>query len=482
MKDLINEDLIKLTQESIAWASANGLLVNTIQQNDPPSIQYSHAPFTLIPTPVNRQKFYFAIDLSIPFNTLVDKIARNTQWVYEILKRVGEEDEFISKFIQICKLVEEEGSQQRCFLGIHRSDYMIDSNNNLLQVELNTMASSFGCLSTIVSKMHKFLFERFYDHKIIQNIVQGQTVSNSLIENSTMDNIIEAIAATINHYRQLTFEKKITVLFIVQNNEKNSLDQRWLEYGLWNQHKIPVIRKTLLDVFDCARIEGDNQYLFLDNHHIGLTYFRAGYTPRDYPTFKEWEARTLIERSFSIKCPSIQYHLVGSKKIQQEIVRPGVLEQFVDQEISMLLRKSFAGIWSLDDQGQYMEDIEAMKDALIHPEKYVMKPQREGGGNNFYGKDIQEQLSKMSSEELAAHILMQRIFPKKLDAILVHHCSPNKTSVVQELGIFGAFLGDDSRVIFNKPSGFLLRTKGSEKNEGGVASGHSCIDSPFLVD
>ena len=47
-----------------------------------------------------------------------------------------------------------------------------------------------------------------------------------------------------------------------------------------------------------------------------MAYYRAGYTPDDYPTESEWAARLLIERSFAIKCPSIGQHLAGTKKVQ----------------------------------------------------------------------------------------------------------------------------------------------------------------------
>ena len=42
-----------------------------------------------------------------------------------------------------------------------RSDYMLHTpTNSLLQVELNTIASSFGCLSTLVGRMHRYLLGR----------------------------------------------------------------------------------------------------------------------------------------------------------------------------------------------------------------------------------------------------------------------------------------------------------------------------------
>jgi len=36
-----------------------------------------------------------------------------------------------------------------------------------------------------------------------------------------------------------------------------------------------------------------------------------------------------MEQSSAIKCPSISYHLVGTKKIQQELAKPGVLERYL---------------------------------------------------------------------------------------------------------------------------------------------------------
>lgn len=108
----------------------------------------------------------------------------------------------------------------------------------------------------------------------------------------------------------------------------------------------------------------------------------------------------LIEQSSAVKCPSIAYHLTGTKKIQQELAKPGVLERYMDlhcinfskaitlfqktlkhninrfldkKEDIAKLRKCFAGLWSLDDP-------EIIKKAIEKPELFVMKPQREGGG------------------------------------------------------------------------------------------------------
>jgi glutathione synthase len=46
---------------------------------------------------------------------------------------------------------------------------------------------------------------------------------------------------------------------------------------------------------------------------------------------------------------------------------------FQNKEDIAKLRKSFAGLWSL-------EDSDIVKKAIEKPELFVMKPQREGGG------------------------------------------------------------------------------------------------------
>ncbi|GJN34886.1 hypothetical protein PR202_gb23588 [Eleusine coracana subsp. coracana] len=145
-----------------------------------------------------------------------------------------------------------------------------------------------------------------------------------------------------------------------------------------------------------------------------------------------------MEQSSAVKCPSISYHLVGTKKIQQELAKPNVLERFLDskEEIAML-RKCFAGLWSLDDE-------EIIKTAIEKPELFVLKPQREGGGNNIYGFDLRETLIKLQKEggdAPAAYILMQRIFPKACCSYLVVRGGVcHEGLAISELGIYGALL------------------------------------------
>lgn len=97
-----------------------------------------------------------------------------------------------------------------------------------------------------------------------------------------------------------------------------------------------------------------------------------------------------METSLAIKCPSIHYHLAGTKKVQQALAQPAVLERFInDPEEIKAVGKIFTGLYSLDDNEAGNASYEM---ALRTPERFVLKPQREGGGNNVYGVDIPDAL------------------------------------------------------------------------------------------
>ena len=76
---------------------------------------------------------------------------------------------------------------------------------------------------------------------------------------------------------------------------------------------------------------------------VSVAYYRAGYTPDDYPTELEWSARKIIEHSLATKCPTVGYQLAGTKKIQQVLCEENILEKFLSRKNSELLRKCFAG-------------------------------------------------------------------------------------------------------------------------------------------
>lgn len=70
-------------------------------------------------------------------------------------------DEFVSSLWKIYKKSLREGYNQKIYLTVIRSDYMLHQRNfdcdvAIKQVEVNTIASGFGYASTKASQLHKY--------------------------------------------------------------------------------------------------------------------------------------------------------------------------------------------------------------------------------------------------------------------------------------------------------------------------------------
>ncbi|XP_019419964.1 PREDICTED: glutathione synthetase, chloroplastic-like [Lupinus angustifolius] len=465
----IDQKLLQnIVYDSLVWSSLHGLVVadKSVQSSGSvPGVGLVHAPISLLPTPFPESHWRQASELAPIFNELVDRVSLDGKFLQESLSRAKKADKFTSRLLDIHSKMLEINKKEDIRLGLHRSDYMLDEQTkSLLQVELNTISSSFAGLGSLVSELHRSILSH-YGKFIGLN-------SEKVPANSAASQFAEALAKAWTEFNL----PGAVILFVVQAEERNMYDQHLLSVALRERHGITTIRKTLAEVDQEGELLPDGT-LLVDGQRIAVIYFRAGYTPADYPSESEWRARLLMEQSSAVKCPSISYHLVGSKKIQQELTKPNVLERFLDNKDDIAsLRKSFAGLWSLDDS-------DIVKKAIERPELFVMKPQREGGGNNIYGDAVREtlqNLQKAGSQEDAAYILMQKLFPKTSASILVRNGSLHKENVISELGVYGTYLRNKDRVILNNQSGYLMRTKVSSSDEGGVAAGFAVLDSVYL--
>lgn len=71
-------------------------------------------------------------------------------------------------------------------LGLHRSDYMINVDKNgseiPLQIEINTIASSFGCLSKKVGDFHRFMLQRNANSLTYRSLLKQTCGDSTLLE------------------------------------------------------------------------------------------------------------------------------------------------------------------------------------------------------------------------------------------------------------------------------------------------------------
>ncbi|KAI0263679.1 hypothetical protein BGY98DRAFT_1045933 [Russula aff. rugulosa BPL654] len=114
----------------------------------------------------------------------------------------------------------------------------------------------------------------------------------------------------------------------------------------------------------------------------------------------------------------------------------------------------------------------------------VLKPQREGGGNNVYRGNIPPLVAQMPQQERVAWVAMELIRPPRGVGAYTVRSGTGRVSahVMNELGVFGWALFGEGREIREELVGSLVRTKAEDVDEGGVAAGFSVLDSVGLVD
>ena len=214
----------------------------------------------------------------------------------------------------------------------------------------------------------------------------------------------------------------------------------------------------------------------------------------------KWQARQMLECSMAIKCPSIDLHLSTFKKYQQSFCDSNVLRQVSGSDsVTKQLKQVFKGLWSLEDLCKEGAEVNSVVErALENPHEYVLKPQKEGGGNNFFDDDLKENLLKAKAANgqdpvLSTYLIMERINPPMIPALMLRNGEVSKHSTLSEFGFFSAVFtrntsdrggesaSDARESLQNKVIGTLMRTKASHHNEGGVNAGFSVIDSPFVV-
>ncbi|KZO96907.1 glutathione synthase [Calocera viscosa TUFC12733] len=489
--------LQELTNLATDWSMFHGLVyrppANPPSEPYPSTSRVIHAPFTLFPSPLPRQLYELARRLQPLYNTLYARIAVDVLWLDKIMSAVAKVDDFQLELYKIWKQVRAEGITQPLELGLWRSDYLVhslpDGAFTLRQVEFNCISSSFGALASRTNQMHRYLEAAtgYYGAHPLLN-------ANNLPQNGALEGLALGIAEAHKAYGV----PSATVLFLVQPHERNVFDQRPLEYELLTKHGVHVERVTFADLAASASLSESKQLLYTtplkpQPLEISVVYMRAGYTPNDYFGEADWAARLLVERSKAIKCPTVGAQLAGAKKVQQALMEEGVLESFLldpargpekfTESDLVLLRASFAPMYALDAT--------TVQTTIENAAHLVLKPQREGGGNNVYRSNIPPFLKKLPAAEHEAWVVMELIEPPPLRNVLLKAGASEEGGkegdVISELGIFGICLygseGSGScEIKVNEEVGYLVRTKGRESDEGGVAVGFSCLDSLVLVD
>lgn len=484
------------------------------------------SPTTLFPSAVPRENFYELKKLQIPFNRLYHKISLNTKFIKDCLESARKGDEFCANLLNIVDEREKRNELHKAQFGIFRADYMFEKQENgsadgnmshqyiSRQIEVNTIACSFAGLSEATANLHKnvanFFGETYLDggNEGFNGIRNSKTIRMPKV-NYCLSALSSAFIEAFNFYsNKISPEDRDTnynghsgattlptsgngmhkcIVFVVDPDESNLVDQLKLQQNITSRSGILVCRKTFQQLREEGRVDSLNRFVIGNNLEVAIFYFRTGYVPSAYKSNLDWKLREDIDCSIALSCPSVNHQLAGMKKFQQVLAQPGVLEQFEDDlDLCHRMRQTFCGFKNLDFGP---EGDEAIASAIQNPTKYVLKPQLEGGGHNYFEDEMTQKLESIrNTEERQAYILMERVYSTPVEN-LISCCNYNSadtnvtvSNVVVELGVYGTVLSDlNGELIVNQESGHLLRSKHLSKLDGGVVAGNACLDSPHLV-
>lgn len=394
----------------------------------------------------------------------------------QFLLDVSQTDRFIHELLSVTRKVYRDGGKSvdediRTYLL--RNDFMTTENDQrILQVEINTISAGFAGIIERLSVLHRSN-RRFYKHLQI----------GEYPKNKPCESFAAAIADAVALHNTKWGRSADTILFVVEEHERNFVDQYTLEYSLAGNHGITVVRKSLSQLSAIAAISEEG-FLKIEDVEIPLVYFRSGYDPEHYLHEHAWSVRELIEKAKCVKIPTLLGQLAGTKKVQQMWFseKETVLTRFgfSDTEISAI-SEVFAF------QTDPSVDVASRNAAVEHPQRWILKPQREGGGHNLHGSDLKEALLNLGPDELAQYVLMEKMTPSTAPALVI---DTNATAsggyvvpmiieeAVCELGIFSVFIPESNR---DDVCGHLLRTKEKTITEGGVNVGYAFLDTICLV-
>ena len=212
------------------------------------------APISLFPSNIPEPFFTHAISVQPLFNTLIEKMARDHQMIHKVLKPFAETDPFPRRLLEVSSKFHASAHQQKYFLGIIRSDYMLDSlKKKLLVVEYNTIASSFGVLSDKLNNLQQYLFNKYPEIFPKNFSLSRLAPPNNFIENATaaFSKCIELYRKTVNSDK----ERDIYMAVIIQEDERNVYDQKPLEIALFDKYKIKSMRISLKKVSENGKID-----------------------------------------------------------------------------------------------------------------------------------------------------------------------------------------------------------------------------------
>ncbi|KAI3421793.1 hypothetical protein GPALN_012336 [Globodera pallida] len=479
----------ELAEYGLDYAHSIGLCGRTLEHKFNSDIATA-PPLALFPSPFPDSLYTQAMEVQETLNELYFRISCDHEFLLEAYKDVIKGDPYIKRCVQIAQQIHEEGVHQPLAFSVQRADYLSHWDDQkqcieLKQVEVNIgQIGGPGC-ATQANKYHRKMLEKLAivrAGKGIEVLANAELPKNmprhkmgqSLYEGWKLFGDPNAVLLFVNqpdlfplcHFEQVQF-----TTFQVE------------KLGIREGNHVEVIRMNLKECAERCRLDERDFSLYADGKRVALVHMAYGYLAEHYPTEAEWQVRIAMERSTAILSPNIRLQLTGTKKIQQVLSKPGVLEYFFPKEPERVvaLRAVFTDLWGLENDDDVTNEV--ICNAIQRPGNYVLKAQMGAGKGNYFDDEMVQKLRTMSLEERGAYILQKKIWPVAVKNYMLRPFqAPYLENVVSELGIYGSIIADSSngKVLWNSAEGYLSRSKPVSMNQGGVCEGSGVVDSVLL--
>lgn len=212
----------RLNRQIVTWCGVNSLLYTDGKLN------WTPAPISIFPKRLGRKDFEYLKEVQPVWNKLVDKIARDRDFLRKELRFVCDADPFTARLMKIYESLSEDEIRGSFQLGVLRSDYMLDaSEKRARQIEINTISSSFGSLSKRVNMLQDYLLQRNSDDEemiaLLKEVYGAQPATPSVEHHDSLKNIAAGLAVAHKVYSEAhgSGASEAVVAFIVQPKERN---------------------------------------------------------------------------------------------------------------------------------------------------------------------------------------------------------------------------------------------------------------------
>lgn len=454
MPSTVREDLSARVREAREYALARGLLKYDAEG------RVVHLPFTLTPWHAPAAFVRQIRSLTLTFNRLYARVTQDHDFLREAMEPASRTDDFVANMLACLP----ERAPDHLQLFMTRNDFMpLDTPQGPQprQVEINMIAASLGPASQKVNDLQRFLYRE-------------EELGSRLLPTRAGDEQVRVLA----HAWRLFGDARARILFLLPPGEKGVFDQLTLASALVVEHGVPIMRCTMDELGEEGELRGGD--LWFRGRRVAMGYFRGGYAPLHYVTPASWQARRLLEASSALSVPSIPAQLANMKMVQGLLTSRQVLRRYLDEQEAAAVAETFVAMAPPFDEVDFRGQRGIARDlALANPHEWVLKPQREGGGNNLYDDDMVERLRTLKPEEGPAFVLMEYIRPAPFVSQRMVEDQVVEGECLTEYGAYGAYLMEPGGVnapLVDEDLGYLLRTKDRESNEGLVIGGYAALD------